>query len=420
MASAPVTNPTPAPTYNTNSAVVQLTETIGGTVYTASGVLIAPDEVLTSSHFLSLWTGRDEAPGTQADNIVVSSQYAHSAINGLASHWNNFPDTGALRQQDIRDDFGLVKLSIPMNYATPMAYGPAPSGDFSANVSGWPHGTLQNTPENIIHNPQSLGELLGTDIGETGGPVWLGSADGTPTVVALASQSGPPGSANTIPGLTGDFTELTTADCSLIASWIAADHPVPTVPVSIIPATGPPVVAITDTTTGVSTQSPGTPYTGPVSGLDWQMINLTPDNINVSAMVPNMFLHSGAGNDALAVASGTNVLDGGSGSNFLVGGTGLDTFFTDARSLTAPVWSTVVGFHPGDAATLFGPGAELSWANAQGAPGYTGLTLHSGSGPTSASLTLAGYSTADLAPGGRLAVSSGLTGDAPYIYIHGS
>ncbi len=50
---------------------------------------------------------------------------------------------------------------------------------------------------------------------------------------------------------------------------------------------------------------------------------------------------------------------------------------------------------------------NLSWASGQGASGYTGLTLDAtAAGKPTASLTLTGYSSADLG-NGRLGVSFG-------------
>ena len=121
---------------------------------------------------------------------------------------------------------------------------------------------------------------------------------------------------------------------------------------------------------------------------------------------------------------GNNVLDGSTGSNFLVGGAGSDTFFVDDRAAAADIWSTVVNFHSGDDATIFGVTPSdfaLDWQDGQGAAGSTGLTLHATApGKPVASITLAGYAKADL--GGRLAVSFGNdqgTGGA-YVYIHGN
>jgi Ca2+-binding RTX toxin-like protein len=116
------------------------------------------------------------------------------------------------------------------------------------------------------------------------------------------------------------------------------------------------------------------------------------------------------------------VLDGSTGSNFLVGGSGDDTFFVDDRSPSADIWSTVANFHSGDAATVFGitpSGFDTSWVNSQGALGYTGLTLHvTAPNQPTASLTLVGYSTADLS-NGQISTSWGTESDGtPYLYVH--
>jgi phospholipase/lecithinase/hemolysin len=186
---------------------------------------------------------------------------------------------------------------------------------------------------------------------------------------------------------------------------------------------GTPVLAVEDTTTDQPVTASGTPYTGPVSGLEQQYINITTDSLNITATTPNWFVHSGGGEDAIAVASGTNVLDGGTGSNFLTGGSGTDTFFVDDRGPTADIWSTVNGFHAGDAATIWGVTPQdfaLSWVDGQGATGYSGLTLHAtASGQPTASLTLAGYTSADLSDG-RLSVSFGTVGGSNYMYVHGN
>jgi hypothetical protein len=119
-------------------------------------------------------------------------------------------------------------------------------------------------------------------------------------------------------------------------------------------------------------------------------------------------------------------LDGGD-STFFVGGSGagsFDTFFVDDRALSGDIWSTAVNFHPGDAATVFGvtpKGFNIAWVDGEGAPGYTCLTLHvTAPGVPTASLTLAGYSTADLA-NGLLTTSFGTESDGtPYLYVMGN
>jgi Ca2+-binding RTX toxin-like protein len=189
------------------------------------------------------------------------------------------------------------------------------------------------------------------------------------------------------------------------------------------PGTPAPGIAVLDTTTNQSIPAVFQPYTGPVSGLQDQYLNIASDSLNISVSTPNWFLHSGSGNDALAVSSGTNVLDGGTGSNFLSGGSGTDTFFVDDRGPTADIWSTVNGFHAGDVATIWGVTPQdfgLAWVDGQGTAGYTGLTLHAtAAGQPTASLTLAGFAGSDLSDG-RLSVSFGTDpgSGSPYMYVY--
>jgi phospholipase/lecithinase/hemolysin len=186
---------------------------------------------------------------------------------------------------------------------------------------------------------------------------------------------------------------------------------------------GAPVLSVENTTTGQPVVANATPYTGPVSGLQQEYANITPDSLNIVATTPNWFIHSGSGEDAIAVSSGTNVLDGGAGSNFLTGGSGSDTFFVDDRAATAAIWSTVANFHANDAVTLWGmtqSAFTLSWLNGEGAVGYTGLTLTAtAAGKPEVALTLAGFSTSDLT-NGRLSLSFGTdpASGSSYMYIH--
>jgi Ca2+-binding RTX toxin-like protein len=159
-----------------------------------------------------------------------------------------------------------------------------------------------------------------------------------------------------------------------------------------------------------------------IGAVDAQIDALQP-SVDEAAALRNRI--SGSGNDAIAANGGTNVLDGGTGSNFLVGGSGTDTFFVDDRGPTADIWSTVNGFHTGDAATIWGVTPNdfnLNWVDGQGAAGFTGLTLHAtATGKPTASLTLAGYTTADLT-NGRLSMSFGTdpASGSAYMYVHGN
>jgi hypothetical protein len=64
---------------------------------------------------------------------------------------------------------------------------------------------------------------------------------------------------------------------------------------------------------------------------------------------------------------------------------------------------------------------NISWSDGEGAAGYTGLTMHATeAGKPTASLTLVGYSQADL-QNGRLSVQFGTdqASGSPYMYVHG-
>jgi predicted Zn-dependent protease len=186
-----------------------------------------------------------------------------------------------------------------------------------------------------------------------------------------------------------------------------------------------PGLSVVDTTMDQPVSASMEAYSGPVQNLQNEYINVTSDSLNIGVSTDNWFIHSGAGTDAITVHGGTNVLDGGTSSNFLTGGNGTDTFFVDDRNPTADIWSTVVGFHAGDAATIWGVTQQdftLTWVDNQGAAGFTGLTLHAtAAGKPTASLTLAGYSQADMASG-RISVSFGSdpVSGSSYMYVHGN
>jgi probable HAF family extracellular repeat protein len=180
---------------------------------------------------------------------------------------------------------------------------------------------------------------------------------------------------------------------------------------------------VVDTSTNTTTISVGDANSGTLTYLQRQYIATGSDHVNITAAIPNVFLHGGTGGmNALAASAGQNVLDGGPGSNFLVGvavtaanPVGQDTFFVDGRG-TAPVWSTVVNFHQGDAATIWGVDSTTSLryeANA-GAAGYAGFTIHADTqhnGGYSSSITLAGVTQ------GQVVETLGVVGGTPYMYV---
>ncbi len=203
--------------------------------------------------------------------------------------------------------------------------------------------------------------------------------------------------------------------------------PTPTPPVQLPhdgPATAPFVVF--DEVTGVADMAEmGEAYIGPVSGITSDLINITSHNLLIWAYQPNVFIHSGSGDDAIDISKGgggTNVVDGSTGSNFITGGPGSDTFYLDDRSPAQDVFSTIAGFHAGDNASVFGVNAsdfQLNELDGQGAAGYLGLDFgFSAPGHANANIVLSGYTTADLT-NGRLSVVYGTTSDGTqYMNVH--
>ena len=178
--------------------------------------------------------------------------------------------------------------------------------------------------------------------------------------------------------------------------------------------------AVTDTTSGATTQAAGSSYSGPVSYLKTQYSSTTSDGVNIISEGPNVFITSGAGNDALVANTGSNVLDGGAGSNFLVGASGADggtdTFFLNTAGGQS-TWDTLVNFHVGDRLTLWGytgAASSVSFADNQGAADYQGATLHASlSNGNTALVTFAGLTT----EAAHLATTTGTSGGLAYLAV---
>ena len=142
-------------------------------------------------------------------------------------------------------------------------------------------------------------------------------------------------------------------------------------------------IAWSNVTAGTNGAHTATAYAGPVDYLQQQYVWSNDDAAAVKAGGPNVFLKGGAAGDALQVTGGSNVIDGGGGSNYLIGADGsdggFDTFFVDSRG-GVETWSTILDFHQGDRATIFGfhPGVSTRpYTDSDGAVGAKGLTIHS-------------------------------------------
>ena len=344
-------------------------------------------------------------------------------------------------------------LSTPANLTSVQVIGPTPTP-----VAPLIAGTLVNQkliPGNAIHpfNAVAISDgnpvpNLRTAIKIIGGGTLAGSdklvpTAGDPTAYALTATT--PDALTTelqkltftAPSLDGRTTvtsgiTLTVTDATVNLS--TTDDKTTIVETVAVDSLGPREgnFKIVNQTTGAQNFDAGIPYPGAFPGLDHQFIVISTDNLNITANVPNSFIKSGSGDDAIDVShvNGKNVLDGSTGSNFLVGGTGQDTFFLDDRNLTKDVFSTVVNFHAGDNVTIFGVTATdpVAIQNNQGAVGFKGLTYtFVAPGKPNASIVIAGFNTGDLT-NGRLSATFGVGADlpgqpgsgSPYLNIHGN
>ena len=256
-----------------------------------------------------------------------------------------------------------------------------------------------------------------------------------PTTIAVTTTHGAPATAPVVTAPTTPTTPVVTTPTTPVVTppVITPTTPVVTTPnvptTPTVPTSSEPYVAFTSTDAGMSGQRQMTTGgNGGPSYLQHTYIWDRPEGVAMRADAANSFIHGGPGQDALQVTSGTNVLDGGTGSNFMTGtvdGAGTDTFFTDARG-SQVVWNTLINFHKGDAATLWGFDPAVSsyrWdASPSGAGGATGATLRAnilgGAGRSGdgidASITFAGMTT-DQAK--ALVHTTGTVGAGNYLYF---
>ena len=243
-------------------------------------------------------------------------------------------------------------------------------------------------------------------------------SDGTVTVAT--SHGAPPVTTTpTTPVVTTPTTPTTP---------IVTTPTTPTTPVVTTPTSNEPYVAYSTSAGSGQAQMTAGSNGGP-SYLQHVYIWDRPEGVAMRADAANSFIHGGPGQDALQVTSGTNVLDGGTGSNYMTGtvaGAGTDTFFTDTRDGVV-VWNTIINFHQGDAATIWGfnPGVSSYYWDTKlsGSQEAMGATLRAnivgGAGRTGdgidASVTFAGLS---IAQAQSLVHTTGTQGAGNYLYFY--
>ncbi len=336
----------------------------------------------------------------QADPAAALSAALGATINALLAVPASVP---VQAQASPQAAVTLPAAAMPVPAATvpapdivpPPAAAPAPLADASSAAAAAP------APQSLVA-PTAASAL---------------PASQAPASQPTASQAA--AAASTVPAHAAQAA-VSTAETDEVPNPAASSAPDPQ-PAAPAPQ---PAFAVVQTATGQADQNMGDAYAGPVSFLQRQFIWTGSSGVAVAASTPDVFLHGGGGDDALAAQGGSNVLDGGAGSNFLVGGTGADggadTFFLDGRG--GQTWSTIVNFHRGDALTLWGfqPGISTApWTANDGAPGYRGATIHSelggaGTGIT-ASATFAGLTTDDVQS--KLSVTSGTLGGLSYLNV---
>jgi V8-like Glu-specific endopeptidase len=191
-------------------SVVYITDTIGGVEYQGSGVLIAPDEVLTAAHVVYA-----QGVGTATDIEVSAGYNAGSApfgtVAGTDFDYEQVDDSGGdITEQQSQYDFAVIHLAQSLDVGT-MSLDANYSG--AASVTGYPAsaGGAQVTAAEDFVKPRRYAVLEGEALGDgsSGGPVWIEGTNG-PEVVGLVSSG---------EGSSGTFVQLTASDISLIDTW---------------------------------------------------------------------------------------------------------------------------------------------------------------------------------------------------------
>lgn len=200
------------------SPIVFITDTIGDAGYQASGVLVAPDEVLTASHVVY-----EQDLGT-ASNIVVTPGYNGIAPFGSASgtdiHYFPVADAGGtISNDDSQNDYALIHLDHPFSDTGTLGLTPDFAGG-TVNVTGYPasaSGALVSSVQTVHRDPDYTlldGAPLGP--GSSGGPVWASDAAGHSYVVGVVSSE-------SFDRTVGYNALITTDALHTISAWIASD-----------------------------------------------------------------------------------------------------------------------------------------------------------------------------------------------------
>jgi V8-like Glu-specific endopeptidase len=198
--------------------IVYVQTTIGGAGFQGSGVLIAPDEVLTASHVVydSQYGAATSVEVTPAYDAQGDAPFGSEA--GTYIHYNMVQDGGdSISLYWSQFDYAVIHLAAPYDGLGTMGlYSNFPGGP--VNVSGYPasaYGAQVTYSEYVTGVPgYTLYQGTALGAGSSGGPVWIDGSQG-PQVVGLVSSAS---------GSTGYFTQLTTTAFNTIEGWVAQDN----------------------------------------------------------------------------------------------------------------------------------------------------------------------------------------------------
>jgi hypothetical protein len=223
---------------------------------------------------------------------------------------------------------------------------------------------------------------------------------------------------NQQPGIVApDLTPINTP-ATTIRNAIASDKAANTS--GTTPADPPDNFDFRDFTVNVGGTIPGDVFKGgqTTPGVQFQFLDLTPDNIGIIGKGPNLFMKTDEGNDFMVAQGGRNIMSAGSGINTFVAAAGQDTMLVDATNANAS--ATVLNFKAGDDVAVLGINASDFSFLLHETPFGLSLDVVPSAGVLekhTAAITLEGFTTQDI--GTKLSLGISATTDGTnFLFVH--